>query len=278
MRIISILKRLYNGNTSYIFGRFLSVRKGYSLYKNLANTKTIRFSLKESTLFDKINVQKSLKALQKDAVAFGFDLPSNLVCDIEKFAQSCEFKADNVANTFYYKDIHKGRLADGTAIAIAYAVAPESCDSIQKILHDPILYQTVAQYLGYKPNNYELRLYYSVVSALTDTERRQRNQTIDYHFDVHAFNFCYAHFYITDKDKDSGAHALIKKSHVDKPFNFLLNSARRSNDEVFTYYKKDDELLIEAKAGSGFLEDTSCYHKALAPISQDRLLLQIRFF
>ena len=42
-------------------------------------------------------------------------------------------------------------------------------------------------------------------------------------------------------------------------------------------YGPEAERLIEGPAGSGFLEDTSCYHKALAPVSADRLMLQFRY-
>jgi hypothetical protein len=278
MKVLSILKRLYNGNMSYILGRFLFVRNFYSIYKGLVATKNTKFELRKNTLFDKIDIEASVKNLQKEAIALGLNLPSNVVHEINNFALSCELKADNTAKTFFYKDIKQGKLADGTTIAIAYAIAPENCEGVKQVLQDPKLYQIVEQYLGYKPANYELRLYYSVVAPLTDAERRARNQTIDYHFDVHALNFCYAHFYITDTDKNSGAHAIVKASHKVKPMSFLLGSARRSDTEILNFYQQTDVLLIEGTAGTGFLEDTSCYHKALAPVSQDRLLLQIRFF
>jgi hypothetical protein len=43
-------------------------------------------------------------------------------------------------------------------------------------------------------------------------------------------------------------------------------------------YSPTDIITIEGKAGKCFLEDASCFHKALAPIERDRLFLQLRYF
>jgi hypothetical protein len=279
MNLKYLLERLLHQPPSYIFGRFLTIRRCYSLYKRISSARSGKFGdIQRKTIFDNLDMRNAVKDLRKNAVALGFNLPNNVVKDIREFAANAELKADNVPYRFFYKDICKGKLPDDTVVAIGYAVAPEESISVSKVLNDPSLRQTVENYLGYKPSNYEVRLYYSFVADLTDQERRNRNQTIDYHFDVHAFNFCYAHFYITETDKNSGAHALIQSSHKQKPFKYLLGSARRSDDEISKYYDQNKFLLIEGKSGTGFLEDTSCYHKAFAPISKDRLLLQIRFF
>jgi hypothetical protein len=42
-------------------------------------------------------------------------------------------------------------------------------------------------------------------------------------------------------------------------------------------YGRDAERVMEGAAGFGFLEDSSCYHKALPPLSGDRLILQLRY-
>ena len=39
----------------------------------------------------------------------------------------------------------------------------------------------------------------------------------------------------------------------------------------------DDFKIIEGNAGCGFIEDTSCYHKAHIPETKPRLALQIRY-
>ncbi|MGD1808298.1 hypothetical protein ACP6PL_23085 [Dapis sp. BLCC M126] len=58
----------------------------------------------------------------------------------------------------------------------------------------------------------------------------------------------------------------------------LLGSARVSEEVIHQNYYLTDIVTIEGKAGKCFLEDASCFHKALAPIENDRLFLQLRYF
>jgi hypothetical protein len=179
---------------------------------------------------------------------------------------------------FHYSDIEHGKLKNDRPMATAHVRSPLECGAIAKLNDDPILNSVVRDYLGYLPRGREVRLYWSFASDLSADARRAMFQTIDYHFDVHSYNFCYAHFYITDTDRNSGAHALVRGSHRKKPLSWLFGSARKTDAEIAGQYDPQDILTIEAPAGHGFLEDTSCYHKALPPIERDRLMLQIRYY
>ena len=100
---------------------------------------------------------------------------------------------------------------------------------------------------------------------------------IDYHYDVGGFNFVYAGFYITDTDRHSGAHVMMKRSHNRKPLRMLLGSAVASEDAVREQFGWDNELTIEGPAGTAFVQDPSCYHRASSPTRGDRLMLAVRF-
>jgi ectoine hydroxylase-related dioxygenase (phytanoyl-CoA dioxygenase family) len=100
---------------------------------------------------------------------------------------------------------------------------------------------------------------------------------VRFHYDVHGFNFVYVNFYLSDTDRDSGAHVLIAGSHRDKSLRQLFGSARISDEAALRRYGAERVRIIEAKAGSGFFEDTACYHKALPPSARDRLMLQLRY-
>jgi hypothetical protein len=51
----------------------------------------------------------------------------------------------------------------------------------------------------------------------------------------------------------------------------------RPDEEIEGHYPAEDIRVICGKAGTGFAEDTFCFHKGQAPRSQDRLMLQVRF-
>ena len=153
---------------------------------------------------------------------------------------------------------------------------PRACPEIDRLCTDPILLAVASQYLGYRPQHVEARLYWSFICSVTREDRLAQWQTVDYHFDVDGYSFIYANFYITSVDRNSGAHAYIRGSHKRKPWWMLLHSAKQTDETVFQYFGEDNEVLVEGAAGYGFLEDASCYHKALPPKTRERLMLQIR--
>ncbi len=84
-------------------------------------------------------------------------------------------------------------------------------------------------------------------------------------------------YYFTVADRFSGAHVMMKRSHKSKPLTMLLGSARASPEAVYRQFGRDNEITIEGPAGTGFVQDTSCYHRASPPTRGDRLMLAVRF-
>ena len=87
----------------------------------------------------------------------------------------------------------------------------------------------------------------------------------------------YASFYILDTDRYSGAHVMMKRSHNRKPLRMLLGSTVATEAAVRQQFGQENEVMIEGPAGTGFVQDTSCYHRATPPTQRDRLMLAIRF-
>jgi hypothetical protein len=87
----------------------------------------------------------------------------------------------------------------------------------------------------------------------------------------------YANFYLVDTTARNGAHVLIEGSSRRKRWRHLIGAARLADAEALAAYGRDAERVMEGTAGFGFLEDSSCYHKALPPLSGDRLILQLRY-
>lgn len=111
---------------------------------------------------------------------------------------------------------------------------------------------------------------WSFASNATDAEIRRLVPTIDYHYE-------YASFHLTDTDLNSGAHVMMKRSHNKKPLQMLLGSAAASEAAVRQQYGIENEIIIEGPAGTGSVQDTSCYHRATPPTYGDRLMLAVRF-
>ncbi len=283
MDVANIARRLVAGELHYALGRFETVRRGYSAIRRLAPrlrppswppppTMTL-----PATLFPGVRTDDAVAALKRDSVAFGFDLPPALVQEIVVFAETTPIRTRGSERLFRKEDVRGGRLSDGTPVVLAMAPDPMECTAIRRVCRDPAILDAAGAFLGYKPQKTIPRLFWSFVTDVSDAERRRLGQTIDWHFDVHDFHFCSAAFYLTDVNEGAGAHALIRGSHRGKPIRMLLGSANAAERDVLAHYGRERVMVIEGPAGTGFLEDTSCYHKAIAPKDRDRLMFQIWF-
>lgn len=279
MNPINALKKLAT-TPSYFFGRFYTARQAYSFVKaqQKAPTATKVIDKKKDSLFD-IDTKRIVEDLRKDAIAIGINLPQPAVEEVYQFAKQQPLGrwTSNDTLTFRYQDVVKGKVGNEN-VAIAEVLEKEKCPTLHQIANDPLILQAVKDYLGYEHISQEIRLFWTFAGELSNQERISLNQTIEYHFDVHSWNFCYLHIYITDCNIETGAHQMVLGSHKDKPTSWLWGSAKKSDEEIHNYYTKAKVLTLEGRAGTGFLEDTSCYHRALAPQKGNRLLFQVRYF
>lgn len=161
--------------------------------------------------------------------------------------------------------------------AFASVDSASEVPAIRAIASDPVLYDAAHLFLRYRPREVSIWLFWSFANELTAEHRRSVYQTIDYHYDVDGMNFMYANFYLLNTTRQNGAHALIVASHRRKRLGQLMGAARISDTEARLRYGDRAEYIVEGSAGSGFLEDASCYHKALPPEAGDRLMLQLRY-
>ncbi|HTV48098.1 MAG TPA: hypothetical protein VMG59_06605 [Phycisphaerae bacterium] len=279
MQVKQIVGKLKNHDgLAYTFGRFRPVR---GMYASAMRCKQM-FSAQspigtQETIFPSVNTKAALAELRRDAVCFGFDLTPEAAKIIYDYSCSQPLSHNSIAGTFNYSQVTGGKLPDGRMVAMGYVDKPLDCPVVRATVEDPKMQWVCRRYLGYVPLHVDVNLYWSFAAKLNLEERRKFNQTVEYHFDVHDFNFCYAHFYITDCDENSGAHVMVRGSHRHKKLSWLLGSARKGDAEVNAAYPAKDILVIKGRAGTGFIEDTSCYHKAIAPVERDRLLFQIRY-
>jgi hypothetical protein len=279
MKVKQIVQKFTTANgLAYTFGRFRSVRQTYACLIRGKQMFGAPASIgSQPSIFPAADADKAVADLRRDAVCFGFNLSAEDSKIIRDYATSQPLRHGSIDRPFKYSEVSNGKLPDGRAVAMAYVDEPMNCPPIKATVNDPKMQDVCRRYLGYVPPHAEANLYWSFAAKLNIEERRKFNQTVEYHFDVHDFNFCYAHFYITDCDENSGAHVMIRGSHRNKKFSWLLGSARKGDAEVGAAYPPQDILMIKGPAGTGFIEDTSCYHKAMAPVDRDRLLFQIRF-
>ena len=236
MKIQSAVATVAKGDLHYALGRFRTVRSAYGGMRRLTDGRNSVQRNGSSTLFPEANIGGIVKAISEEAVFLGLNLPAHVVTEIDAFARSEPLHAnyDPHGPTFNYADVRRGKTPDGRFI--------------------------VRNYLGHEPREVLTIINWSFASEFSDEERRRlRNHAIDYHYDVGGYNFVYASFYISDTDRYSGAHVMMKRSHNRKPLRMLLGSASASEARVRKQFGIEDAITIEGPAGTGCIQDTSCY-------------------
>ncbi len=288
----TIRRRVFGIGPMFMLARFRTCRVAYSQTQRLRQSggpfrkkwdrgRESSLQSRRETIFHGINADRSVEELRKDGISIGLNLPSHLVEEI--YSLACQRPLQNSVRSkpFLKSEVSEGgRLVSGEMVSLgtAYKLRKGRLlehDCVSQIVHDPLLLEIVSRYLRYWPKRLsDLELYWSFATTLSPDEQMRQGNAIDYHFDLHGFNFVMVAFYITDTDVKSGAHVMFKSSHKKKTLPMLF-SYSQPVETLRRHYGSENETMIEGKAGSGFVMDNSCYHRATTPEAADRLLLRL---
>ena len=263
----------------YILGRFKTVRNFYK-FINLKKNSSFQIEKNSNNYLD-INLNHNLiiKNLETKGFYDGLKLNETTLKEIITLSNQSDLITTIDKKKFKnFDEINSYNLNNKNPYCLVNVVSPELKNLTEKISRNSDLFRIAETYLG-KVNKIDVKTQRSPLCKATDSWRKLNEQTVSFHYDVHHLNFLYIFFYITDCDKDSGAHELINGSHNKKNFfKHLIGSAQKSQNSLEQYYDKKDFIIIEGQAGHGFVEDTSCYHRARSPIKSSRLALQFRYY
>jgi hypothetical protein len=275
----------------YVLGRFPIVRDVYSMLNAFSDAVVGSAPLRIGDLYDDpiaivetapsghllpiILPGRQVDQMRTQSYSLGPHLTIDAVSQLRSAASRLPLKASGIDSTTYGQLSASQELRD--RIATATVRNSSALPVVRRLAGDPLLYEVVRQFLGYQPKRVSSWLFWSLANRLSDDQRRAVNQTIDFHFDVNGFNFVYANFYLFDTSALNGAHVLIAGTGRRKRLRDLIGVNRLSNSDARKLYGPDCERVMEGPAGFGFLEDASCYHKALPPRDGDRLMLQLRY-
>ena len=262
----------------YALGRFHTVRTLYS-----AKSRVLRGQKRQDvskTLFSDVNVDQAVRSIRETAVYTPVTLPPDVVAELRQIAETADLEGISRRGKqfFRYADVKDAHLPNGELVLMGRVADATKFPMANRVAEDPVALSVMSGYLGYTPTRWEINLFWSFASDAALEARKVATQTTEFHFDVHSYNFAYAAYYLLDTDRNNGAHVMITHSHKNKPTAWLFGSANQKDDVIYAHYPKDKVLIIEGKAGTGFWQDSSCYHKALPPEKSERLLFQVRYF
>jgi hypothetical protein len=280
---------------SYLLGRFHAVRRAYGLLR--AGGQAIGPRSSEVRLFDiygrefvsvpirasglvisKAEPQTHLHELARASFSSGVAMTAEAAVELRRDACAAPLMSAALGGTsgLTYRDL-EGRPDVRSREAILVVPDSRNLPIIQALAGDPLLVDVAGGHIGYRPRRVECWFFWSLANELTLSEREGRFQTVRFHYDVHGLNFIYVNFYLTNASAQSGAHVLIEGTHRSKTVRQSLGSVRIDDANAERFFGTARIRVVEGEAGEGFFEDASCYHKALAPVAGDRLMLQLRY-
>lgn len=233
---------------------------------------------REGSVFEMADVSACIRQLRENGYWQGLQLPKDLVAEIRRFAEEtfCS-RHPHDPERFLIAEVCNGRSPLGAPVAVADVNCALPCEAIDRVAADPLLADVSRRYLGYAPKQVKTRLYWSPVSDLSDEERRENGQTVDFHYDIEPTRALYVFFYITPADRESGAHVAMARSHRIKSLPMIFSSSFQPEGRVLAHYGEAAQIVIKGGAGYGFLEDPAAFHKVLVPRKRERLVLQLRY-
>ena len=144
-----------------------------------------------------------------------------------------------------------------------------SVRELRDFVSDPALYEIASQYLGCTPVVDLLAAWWTFpVGADADSASAQL-----YHFDLDRARWLKVFVYLTDVDETNGPHAFIRGSHrtVGKK---IWRDGRYSNEEVFSVYDPNEEVVFRGPRGTVIIEDTIGFHKGIPASAHHRFIFE----
>ncbi|MDY6938606.1 MAG: hypothetical protein SWY16_13155 [Cyanobacteriota bacterium] len=240
----------------------------------------LELSQSRTSIFQNVNVDEAVSALQTDGCHLGIDLPADILQELQDFAKTATCYGDrNPELGFKYDRKESAEAEAGQKFKLgSYMDTTEYCPAFQKLKNDPVLLAIAAKYLGTEPLYAEHELCWSFPVPATPFEQLKAAQV--FHYDIDDYRCVKFFFYLTDVDTADGPHVCIRGTHKNKKWLHQIIGERCASiddDKLVEQYGPQNVETIVGKAGSGFVEDIFCFHKGTLPSQNERLLLQIEF-
>ena len=274
---LRLKERLESGGTiEYIFGRFLFIRNLRSFYLRTFDVENSIIG-NNNVYIDSIDQNKAISELNKKGVFLGLKLTKSTLNKFKLLIQNSDSiehgkltRKFNISSASKYNSSNPNK-----PVLMIDHFSKELNLFADEIARSYPLFNIAENYLG-KVKKIRTKVQTSLIANANDYYRDTNGQTVTFHYDVEGYNFIYIFFYINKCNYLNGAHESILYSHKNKKLSFLFSSARKSDSLIYKNYPGKD-IIISGDPGYGFIEDTSCYHRALAPKKSIRTCFQIRY-
>jgi hypothetical protein len=217
------------------------------------------------------------RRVRVDGIADGLRLSEDAVADVNFFAAGarCYGNADRQR---LLDRCPGGRLIPGNAVIGDYLSEIADCDTIRRLWRDPKILAIASACLGTRPLPLRSRLWWSFRADRATATMRSVYAQDCFHFDLDDWRAVKFFFYMTDVGPENGPHIYIRKSHRNRAVRDQLSPFKsRSDHHVVAKYGRDNFVVIQGAAGTGFVEDPYGFHTGTSVTGAARLILEIEY-
>ena len=234
-------------------------------------------SAQATRVLEPFDVRAGASRLRRDGFCEGLVLPPDVVDQLVTFALlgTC-YGNSEPRSGFAYADRRRAEAATGRAFSLATYLFTDDVDEvIGRIARDRHLRAVIANYFGAPPVYLGRRMWWTLRTPEHLYDRALT--TSHYHYDRDDYRSVRVFFHLTAVDAEHGQHVVVRGSHRRKALTQQFGLQARSDANIERFYGSSRVARIDGPAGTGFVEDTYCYHKATRPVAGDRLMLELGF-
>jgi hypothetical protein len=152
-------------------------------------------------------------------------------------------------------------IVSGNSIIGDYLDGVANCKTIRQIWQDPIVLAIAGAYLGTRPLPLRARLWWIFRADHATTTMRSVHAQDCFHFDLDDWRAVKFFFYITNVGPENGPHVYVRRSHRNRSMLGQLSPFKsRSDRHVIAKYGRDNLIVVQRPAGTGFVEDPFGFH------------------
>lgn len=228
--------------------------------------------VRSRSLFVGVDPSDILSRLRVAGFADGLTLPRETVQALVAACETADFYPDRMVNQPFRISAIDPRQPDESDFIYRLRNPHLREDLVSELVYDPLVVGIAREYFGMEPLLLGTRIWWSFPSG----ERTGDGSVPEYgfHYDIDDYKFLKLFFYLVPVDLDTGPHVIVDGTHTRKTF--FEKFHRRLTDQEVAHRYPGRIRTMTGDAGTGFFEDTSCYHKGTNP-KKPRLILEVEY-
>jgi hypothetical protein len=237
-------------------------------YMKLARLLQPKVALPSSTQMNAQKIRDVVERLRREGYMILPDrLPMTDVEAITSFAFSTPAIGANLNNAI---QISRDHIPEGEARYYWWMDQLAAVPAVQRLITEGPYCAIAQEYLGCRPILVHISLF-------LDRPYEGHYEPYSYHCDNEGPGFLKFFFFLTDVAIGTGAHYFMAGTQAHTKPKLLPGGPFYKEQDLYNYYGRDREIIVQGPAGTVLAEDTAGFHRGSTISRGFRLMMQFEF-